>query len=113
MLSCNDCPAKPKCTKLCKKMEKIVNGKSPRKESLATPSMLSHFPQSDYNDVLHELMINAEARDIERLEAIREVEDMRRRVIMAAILVGVPQLFLSQFCNISQPLISQIYRGNR
>ena len=113
MLSCNDCPAKPKCTKLCKKMEKYVNGKTARKETLATPEMLSHVPQSDYNDALYELMQDVETRDIERLEAIRETEDMRRRVIMASILVGVPQQFLAQFCNISQALISQIYHGNR
>lgn len=50
MLSCTDCPARSKCTKLCKKMEEYVNQDYiPQRESLMpdiddAASILTKYP---------------------------------------------------------------------
>ena len=112
MITCDECPYKSKCVKPCKPVEDYINGKTIRKESLLK-NQHDYIPQSNYNDILYELIINKESTDIERLEAIRSTDNMRRRVIMSSILVGVPQEKIAEICNISQTLISLIYRGLR
>lgn len=112
MKSCTECPARIKCVKLCDKMERYVNGNKPLKETLVNREA-DYIPQSDYNNVIHELMQDKQTRDIERLEAIRLIPDHRRRLILSALLVGIPQEKVAQICNTSQTAISLIYHGHR
>jgi hypothetical protein len=93
-------------------MEKYVNGNKPSKETLID-RQADYIPQSDYNEKIYELMIDKETRDIERLEAIRTICDLRRRLILAAILVGIPQQKIASICHIDQAVISKIYHGHR
>jgi len=93
-------------------MDNYVNGKTPRREKLLNQSG-DHIPQSNYNDVIAELINDQQSRDNERIEAIRLIPDYRRRLIMAAVLANIPQQHIAKICNISQAAISLIYHGHR
>lgn len=98
---------------LCYFAEQIANGNARTREPIASPDRLQYLPQSDYNDECYRLMRDREARDIERLEAIRAVPDVTRRAILAMALCDISQRQIAQLCNHSQAAISVIYRGHR
>jgi hypothetical protein len=59
------------------------------------------------------MMRDKEARDLDRLEAIRLCSDLRRRIILGALLAGSTQGQLEAFSgiNITQSQISRIATG--
>lgn len=94
-------------------VEDYANGNVSRQERIAPPERLEYLPQGDYNDAIHELMRDKEARDIERLEAIRAIRGGARRLIMAGVLVGITQTEMAALLGKNQATISRIYRIKR
>jgi hypothetical protein len=87
-----------------------IDGNKARKEALLkNPS--EQQPTSDYNHKLSELMDDKAARDETRLEAIRTVKQPRRRLVLAATLVGMTQKEIASETHISQGRISRIFQG--
>ncbi len=99
--------------RVCVHVEDYANGNVSRQERIAPPERLEYLPQGDYNDAIHELMRDKEARDIERLEAIRAIRGGARRLIMAGVLVGITQTEMAALLGKNQATISRIYRIKR
>jgi len=111
VIDCRTCQHYQYCRNTCPAMEIIANGHSPQRERPIPDDIIDRTGQRDYNAALAELIEDHEARDIERLEAIRTISDMRSRLIAASILVGIPQGQIAKLANISQGRISQLYRA--
>jgi predicted XRE-type DNA-binding protein len=98
------------CDRPCNPVQ-WINGRVQRIEPLASPARQNVLPQDDYKQSLAELREDKEMRDIERLERIRAIKDMRCRGVFAMALADIPQTKAAALLNISQPHISRILRG--
>ena len=112
-LDCKKCAHYKICKTPCIYVDVLANGNTQQREHPIPDDVLDRTSQRDYNTSLYELIIDHEARDIERLEAIRTIGDYRIRMIAAGILVGIPQNQISKCAHISQSRISRLYRGVR
>jgi DNA-directed RNA polymerase specialized sigma subunit len=88
-----------------------INGDVPLKEKIAKPDALQSIPQSSYNESISELMEDRQTRDIDRLDAIRECADTRRRMILGMLLVNCTQGQIADMMRISQTRVSRIAQG--
>ena len=111
ILDCKKCGHYTSCKTPCIYVDTLVNGNDRPRERPIPDDIIDRTGQRDYNAALAELIEDHEARDIERLEAIRTISDMRSRLIAASILVGIPQGQIAKLANISQGRISQLYRA--
>jgi DNA-directed RNA polymerase specialized sigma subunit len=121
MKNCNKCPQAHKsiCEKtglMCALADDHANGNIPCQEKLAKPDRLQHLPQSDYNDTIYELMRDREARDIDRLDAIRSISDliptmMRKKAILSMMLADITQRNIAELLHLSQGRIAQISKA--
>lgn len=87
-------------------MERAVAGYSRREPLINT----EYAPNGTYCDAVHTLMRDKEARDIERLEAIREIQDPRRKAVMAMALAGLSQRDIASVMAKSQASVSIIFQ---
>ena len=106
---CKYCKNKAVCLYMCFPVQWIDGNKARREALLREPA--EQQPTSDYNQVLAELMEDKAARNETRLEAIRDVKQPRRRLVLAATLAGMTQKEIAQQTHISQGRISRIYQG--
>jgi len=106
---CKNCRNEKSCLHVCFPLE-WVDGNKARKEALLREPA-EQQPTSDYNHVLAELMEDKAARNETRLEAIRDVKQLRRRLVLAATLAGMTQKEIARETHISQGRISRIYQG--
>lgn len=87
-------------------MEREVAAPSRREPLINT----EYAPNGDYCDSIHALMRDKEARDIERLDAIREIKEPRRKAIMAMALAGLSQRDIASVMAKSQAYVSIIFQ---
>jgi hypothetical protein len=106
---CHMCRNSLMCLHPCYPLEWIDGNKARKEALLKEPE--KQQPTSDYNATLGELMADKEARDETRLEAIRAIKQPRRKMVMAATLVGMTQKEIAFQTHISQTRISRIYQG--
>lgn len=109
--SCLECPARSKCVKLCKKMERYVNGNAPLKEPLLRDIIGDQTEVSsnrDYKAVLNDL---AEDRQ-ERIEYALSIPNVRDRAIAALIMVGITRKEISDMFFVSYRHLSRIINNN-
>ena len=110
---CQPCPNFKICKGLCPPMC-WINGRAETKELIPSQPIISHgIELQDYNESLAEMITDQQARDIDRLETIRSIKDLRIRLIAAGVLVYVPQVKIAEFANISQGMISKLYCGHK
>lgn len=111
---CRDCVNRRTCQGLCPPLT-WINGRVALRESLITDDVSDLGPLSsrDYNDTLSILIEDRRQRDLDALDAIRSINSMCRRLIAAAVLVGVPQRAIANLCHQDQGTISRILRGVR
>ena len=107
---CQLCRNKGYCPWPCHPLSYTINGIKPPQEEPFDPDHRPP-PTIDYKDVLVEIMADKEARDIERLETIREIKPMRRRLIAAGLLAWMTQKEIASETHISQTRISRIFQG--
>lgn len=86
----------------------MANGNDPLREPLLRREIA--VPTGNYNDVLSEMIEDVRQRDIERLEIIRAIPDMRIRAISACVLVGINQRDIASLMHQHQSTISRLYR---
>jgi len=106
---CKYCKNKTVCLYVCFPVQWIDGNKARKEALLRDPA--EQQPTSDYNHVISELMEDRIARNEERLEAIRTIEQPRRKLVLAATLAGMTQKEIAQQTHISQGRISRIYQG--
>lgn len=107
---CADCINHKSCLGFCPPLL-WIDGRGETKELIPDKPISINPEQVEYTDKLHEMMVNKETTDIERLELIRGLKDYRLRVIAAGVLVNVPQEKIAQIAHISQGRISRLYRA--
>ena len=105
---CAFCKNRDSCKNPCYPIT-WINGKARRKETLVERMTVKREDQ-DYNSSLAEMIEDKRQTDHDRLEYIRGVSDLRRRLVLAALHVGVPQDIIATEIHISQQHISRIYR---
>lgn len=93
--------------KMCAMAEDYANGRVKRSERIAKPEMTEHVPQDSYDEALWVLMRDKEARDSERLEAIRSIDGRiptlcRKKAILSMM-----------FCEMTQDQIGEVMRVSR
>jgi len=107
---CKDCINHKVCKGFCPPLI-WINGRQETKELLPDKPISINPEQIEYNDKIHELMVDKETTDMERLELIRSLKDYRIRIIAAGVLANVPQKQIAQIAHISQGRISRLYRA--
>lgn len=106
---CPFCKNNTLCLLPCLPIQWIDGNKARKEPLLKHPA--EQQPSADYNQTISELIEDKAARNDERIEAIRAIEQPRRRLVCAGILVGMTQKQISQQAHISQGRISRIYQG--
>jgi len=95
-------------------VEKLINGNNALKESLLDDHPhLSRSAQKDYNAECYRIMQDKRADFTQKFESIILVENYRDRMILLAILGGIPQQVIGKLMHIKQQMISMIYRALR
>jgi DNA-directed RNA polymerase specialized sigma24 family protein len=107
---CQDCVNHKICKGFCPPLI-WINGRQETKELIPDKPISINPEQTEYNDKIHELMVDKETTDMERLELIRSLSDSRIKIIASSILVGVSQKQIAQIAHISQGRISRLYRA--
>ena len=112
---CPRCAHYSDCTTPCIWVELEINGRTPQRERTADPGRLQVLPQGDYNSMIYELMRDRETRDIERLEAIREITcdsscGLKKKAILAMMLARMTQKQIGAIIHIERSRVSRIAR---
>ena len=113
--NCARCTHYDDCSTPCIWVELEINGKTSQRERIADPGRLQVLPQGDYNGLIYELMRDREARDIERLEAIREIEckspcSLKKKAILSMMLARMTQKQIGTIIHTERSWISRIVR---
>lgn len=105
---CQKCAHYKTCPKPCIYVEKIINGNHTKRERSIPTDIMDHTNQRSYTETLSELIEDVMARDSDRLEYVRNIPDPRVRLIVAGILVKIPQRTMAKLITLSQGQISKI-----
>lgn len=88
-----------------------INGNVELKEKILEQQPSIHLHQTDYKETLHELIVDKQTKDLERLELIRSITDPRKKMIAACVLVHMTQEEIGKQAHISQTRISRLYQS--
>ena len=112
-MDCKSCAKRQTCTKLCDAAELYASQDyAPLRESIL-PDDTIVAPGRHYSEALQEIIEDRRKRDLELLEMLRQVDNIRHRAALALSIANLTQADISTLLHIDQAYISRILRRYR